>query len=380
LPCPSRSTPKFCLPQNLGQLLSLLVGLSGGEVQASLPLFRPPLFNKLRHLGLTPWLYYQVKLWGLEGLLPPEAGRLLRQDYLSSLLISGAQQEEISKLIELLNQAKIKPILLKGADLRKRLYLDAAVRLITDLDLLIGLDSLGDAKAVLEEAGYALTPYYHDLRPGHFLLIWNELHFSPPAGKSLEIDLHWELMAAVFFYRLPYPELQKEAVPLNYHGLAAYALSLEHTVIHLCLRAFQIFPDIRIMFDLALFLSSFPVHWEKLRQDTSFFQCQYPVYLILRETARLLPDLIPPAVLERLANYRPSLLDLLMSRPRLSQASFAFPAFYRHRNISQWLIYVRNNLFPHPDYLTAVYGKSGRAAHLRRLLQIFFPGLPKGTR
>jgi len=99
----------------------------------------------------------------------------------------------------------------------------------------------------------------------------------------------------------------------------------------------------------------------------------------LRETARLLPDLIPPAVLKRLANYRPSLLDLLMSRPRLSYASFAFPAFYRHRNISQWLTYLRNNLGPHPDYLTAVYGKSGRAAHPRRLLEIFFPGLPKGT-
>ena len=65
---------------------------------------------------------------------------------------------------------------------------------------------------------------------------------------------------------------------VHYNSQNDWGQVKEHTVIHLCLKAFQIFPDLRIMLDLTLFLSSFPVNWEKLCQDTSLFQCQYPVY------------------------------------------------------------------------------------------------------
>ena len=58
----------------------------------------------------------------------------LRNDYVLALQAALQEEEEIKELLRALTKAGITPILLKGADLRLRVYGDPAVRPMADLE------------------------------------------------------------------------------------------------------------------------------------------------------------------------------------------------------------------------------------------------------
>ncbi|MDP3182428.1 MAG: nucleotidyltransferase family protein [Desulfobaccales bacterium] len=325
---PSRKRPPKTLlgmPPILKDLLPLMLGVFSGEARAILPLSQSPFGEFLRQSRLTPWLYRQVTQHGWEDYLTTDLLKDLRQDYILELMAASRQEQEIYKVIGALVQAGITLILLKGADLRLRLYGDPAVRPMRDLDLLIAFEDLDRAQQALIDLGYRIYPTYKELRPGFRQRAGNAIHYVPPPDSHLLVDLHWEIAVILDFYRLPYAFLRQKAIPLQYQGLPVYVLSPEHTLIHLCLHLYHHFPLVTQTLDLALALVSLPVDWAKFLKEAARFKCQRPVYLMLQEVAPLLPQAPPPEVMASLARYRPSFMERAVLHRRLGSLTLGIP-------------------------------------------------------
>jgi hypothetical protein len=360
------------LSPSLPKLMAALMEARPTGVPWALKADDPGLLAELRAQGLSPWVYRRLAGLGLEEAVAPQVRRQLRHDFALALKTSARQDLETGLVLRALAAAGVAVILLKGADLRRRVYEDPASRPMVDLDLLIAPGDKSRAEAVLTDLGYTLSPQCVDPRPGFRERFRRELHFTPPPGLILLLDLHWQLAYGDGFYHLPYLALQEAAVPWECLGVAVRVLSPEHLLLHLALHAWDEFHGALQILDLALVLRLLPLDWPRFLAESSRCRCRALVYPALREVGRLLPGVVPAAVLQELAGYSPNWAETLVLRRRLGYFTRHFAVFYHHRRLQDWRFYVASLLWPQPQYLAAVYGQPDRAVFLRQFLATLF--------
>jgi hypothetical protein len=296
-----------------------------------------------RSLQLTPFLYRELARRGWDGRTAPPWWSTLRDDYVLALQSASQEEDEIKELLGTLTQAGIAPILLKGSDLRHRLYQDPAIRPMVDVDFLLAPEEVKRAHPILEGLGYCLAhspvhpPAKYIERFGY------ELLYAPPAGKKLLLEPHWEIRASAGQYRLPFGPLETAAIKMDYDGIAVRVLSPEHLLIHLCLHMhgdqdlwrreggtslFQIL-------DLVLTVQRLPLDWHRFRQEVARLRCAHPIFQILQGVQLLTPLPVPSWVWASLKSYRPTLDErlLLGLRDSLRFLSRYFPGLYRHNRL-----------------------------------------------
>ena len=356
-------------PPRIRDLLLLLSKIISGEPQRGLAALNTSTIAALREHRLTPWLYREVAQHGCAKYCPASFLQDLRQDYILSLEMTRIQQERIMEIIKALCRANLEIILLKGADLQLRLYGDPEVRPMDDLDLLLRSEDHPQAKSVLDGMGYQLAPKYRDLAPGYWQLLGEAVHYISSQDEVLTVDLHWEIGAMLYYYRLFYAPLKRDAQLISYNGNKVYILSSEHLLIHLCLNAYkELICTVRKVLDITLLLSRLSVDWRKVIKEAVAFGCQRPIYLVLREVAQVAPKIVPLQVLMELAQYRPSFIEMMVLHRRLRYLTLGLPSFHRHRSFRDWAYVVRATLWPKPEYLAAAYGNTDRGAYIRHLL------------
>ena len=230
------------LPEALTADLKRLILWLLEQQPSPLSLFRtadPGWWTELRRHRLSPLLYTRLLSAGLVEGVPKAVTQLLRHDYLGALQLFLGQERESRRLLTKLGDAGIEAILLKGADLRLRLYEDPATRPMTDLDLLVSPASLGAVCGFLGNLGYTLSRDSVNPRPGFRERYRVGLHFQAPPPASLRVDLHWGLEAVAGYYRLPYARLAPQAQTLDWEAMPVRVLSPEHTLMHLCLHFYD---------------------------------------------------------------------------------------------------------------------------------------------
>jgi len=225
---------------------------------------------------------------------------------------------------------------------------------------------------VFMDLGYRLSPEFVDPRPGFRERFRRELHFNPPPGLSLLIDLHWRLEYVGGFHYLPFLQLQDLAVPRDYQGLPVKVLSPEHLLMHLALHAWDEFHGALQIIDFALVLQFLPLDWPRFLTEVDRCRCRAPVYLVLREVSRIFPGSVPVEVLQELAGYCPGWAETLVLRRPLGYFTRHFALLYHQRRLSDWVFYISSLLWPRPQYLAAVYGQPDRLKFLRQFLATLF--------
>jgi hypothetical protein len=336
-------------------------------VDAARQLDDPAVLAHLRAQHLGPWVYRELTARGQRKVVSSQFLKALKHDYAFYLRETQRQEGDARAMVAALAAAGIGPILLKGADLRQRVYGEPAVRPMGDLDLLIAPGEIARSQEVLSSRGFRLQPQCLDPRPGFRRIFRNELQFDPPPANSLVIDLHWELRGGRHFYRLPYSALVQKALPWDYRGVPVQFLAPEHLLIHLCLHTASENPGARAFLDLALVLTRLPLDWDTLLSEAAGFGCHYPVFLVLQELAPLLPQAIPAGVLADLGRHRPHWLE----KRALNRGGFLTEVLitvYHHPHPRECLLFLAAGLWPSPEYLAAMPGDHSRRAHLRRVL------------
>ncbi|MBM4301210.1 MAG: nucleotidyltransferase family protein [Deltaproteobacteria bacterium] len=340
--------------------------------------------DRLRGHRLQPLIFREVARRGLEKELPPAVFAEIRKAYLLAFQKAAGQEAEIPPVLKALGRAGIEAIILKGADVRRRLYSDPAVRPMADLDLLIPRARLREAGEILVQMGYLPLP---EPRPGFVERFENEITFRPMPGKCLRVDLHFgELRALGPVYRLPHSRLAAWAQTLDLAGLEAKVLAPEHVLIHLSLHTFQDFtifgPFAIPLIDLSLALARLPVDWDFFLAESARFRCQGPVYLMLRALTSLPGVAVPAEVLDCLGQYRPSWPERLVLQ-RLAYLSIHLSVLYRHRRFSDWAFFFWSKLFPQQSYTREHCGsfKARLRTFLKKLSSLKFvsPGKEIGS-
>uniref|UniRef100_A0A7C3V371 Nucleotidyltransferase family protein n=1 Tax=Desulfobacca acetoxidans TaxID=60893 RepID=A0A7C3V371_9BACT len=332
----------------------------------------PGFLETLRGQRLTCLLYHTLTQFNRE-----EVGEIplleeLRRDYLAGLRGYRNQMREACSLARELSESGVEIILLKGADIRHRLYDDPVCRPMSDLDVLIAPADLEKVRASLEQQGYTLISRDLDLRPGFTARFGWVVCYQSPGGGLPQVDVHWEIQEAGTFFRLPYPPLRARAVPLELHGVPVLVLAPEHLIMHLGLHIFDELEEAYVLkiVDLYLALRRFSLDWALFCEDAARFRLQEPVLWILREMARWCPDLVPTAVLEELGEHRPGWAErFIMRRQAGGMLVSSLMALWAHRPLRTWPSYFLAKIWPSSSFLKAnAHFFAGRKDYLRHIM------------
>jgi hypothetical protein len=338
-----------------------------------IPLVGAALAEELVVQKLAPWVYGEIAGLGWEKFLPPPSLEFLRNAYVSALLQGAKEEEEVIQVLQALAEAGVEAVVLKGADLRLRLYGDWALRPMLDVDLLVAPEIFYHTQEVLFRLGY--RDKHCRPRRDFFEKFEHEKMLAPPPGKRLGVDLHREIRAAAGFYRLPSAFWQGETVVLDYKGVAVRVLKPELMVVHLCLHAFDDryvyrLPDYeaRQLLDLALISRRFPLDWTEIWRQAARGAGLLPLSLVLQKINSCFPGCIPANVLEQAAASRPGALEKIVLGRALGYVTNYLPMFLHH-SPRQWLFFLTAKLWPDPEYISKETPGSSRASYLGQFLR-----------
>jgi len=168
---------------------------------------------------------------------------------------------ELASVTNLLEEAGIRVMALKGPSLGQRLFGDPLKRFFGDLDALVDPDQIADAITVLQSRGYSLAKGLsrlsdHRLRTNHAV----ELRYD-----TIRIDLHWHFRN-VPYYRIDMSKVWLERRTIEIAGNPVRIASDEHTVVLLCLSVIDDLSmgklRIKHMLDLYLMLQVFDPNYD----------------------------------------------------------------------------------------------------------------------
>jgi hypothetical protein len=239
---------------------------------------------------------------------------------------------------------------------------------MTDLDILVPPGQANQARSILADLGY--RPMEPNPRPGFQERFAHAEDLLPPAGSSLQVDLHREFREGHRFYRLTWEFLQPCLQEVTCHNLTLKVLSPEHLLIHLCLHTYWELTRYCQVLDLALVIRHLPVNWEQFAAGVQACRCQMPVFRVLDWLHSLLPELAPPPAALGLADFRAGWAERLVLNGRLAPL-ILYVAFVAHHPPQDWLPFFRAKLWPDPAFLLAKFGSASRWAYLGQFFRKF---------
>jgi hypothetical protein len=196
----------------------------------------PRLFERAKKYQIFPLVYS-----GLRTLSFPGIPELVRSEWAKIFCVNAIRHEllatELAGILRLLGDAGIPAIPLKGIALAESLYGDLALRVCSDLDVLVPPHHAIDAFRIIVSAGYKpefTQPRLLDLEVRY----GRDCSMLRQAGASaLAVDLHWGLAWGGPFERGLLGQVWAECTPVAFRGVPAFALSAEWDFLYLALHA-----------------------------------------------------------------------------------------------------------------------------------------------
>jgi hypothetical protein len=307
---------------------------------------------------LLPLLYNNLHKHGVDDSAMGKLKGIYRQAWSKNQTLF----HEMAKVIEFLQNAGIKTMLLKGASLSLLYYKNNGSRPMADIDVLVPLKQARLADELLQKAGWT-SPFpltELDLIYGHAIQLHNRL--------DKEFDLHWR----------PFNGCQDEyekdfwdgAIPVKMANVDSMSPNptdmLFHVIIHGV--AWNPVPPIRWIADAITLINSddFTIDWQRLINTAQ----KHHLNLRLKKGLQYLHDnfhpLIPPSVMKTIINLPVYYLEkieyrfMIGNRDNVSSSPFAafcchlcrfrrlntvksiFPVFKFSRSL-QWRMNARNN-------------------------------------
>jgi hypothetical protein len=183
--------------------------------------------------GISSLLYWNLSKIRNGKAVSYEVMKKLEKMYYSNLARNILLYDELSKVLKAFKRAGIDTIVLKGAFLAEKIYLNVGLRPMSDLDLLIKEKNLTKVKNELNGLMYFdtyHTKYYEQLQT----VLSNE-HLFIHKNKEIHIDLHWNILPPENPYKIDINKLWENARPINIANVETLVLAPEDLLQHLCL-------------------------------------------------------------------------------------------------------------------------------------------------
>ncbi len=253
---------------------------------------------------LGPFLYQRlVRDCQGQNLVPSETEQILRQSYLGTLAQNMVAYHLLGQVLERLQQAGIRVLLLKGAYLAEQVYGDIGLRPMGDLDLLVPADELQRGLSILKEMGFTAEREYSDEADG-------DLHFHAPAMTKDEIviELHWDLVVPSSPVQIDIQGLWQRAKPITLENGQAWTLGLEDLLLYLSVHAaygHEYNNQLRSLVDISEVIHHFvqELNWMSIKETAIQWGANRGVYLTLDLAWELMNAEVP---IEKLESMKPT--------------------------------------------------------------------------
>lgn len=309
-----------------------------------------------------PLCHHSLQTASAQELVPESIWELLcRQRRLHTALELSREYHD-TLVLQHLDDIGLNPLVLKGAAYAHTLYPEPHLRPRCDTDLLFAHRAAAEkAWTCLSQEGYELLP---KVVTGRY--VSRQRTCVKPVAGGHTLDLHWSISnTQTFAQALPYDELDCNAVPLPSVQLRARTLNTTDSLLFACVHLFghgQSEPKPRLLWLYDIFLLSRHMS----RSDWESFICKaidkriagVCRYSLDRVTERF-P--IPPVKAHRpnlvAAEAHESLRPERLTNPFL----YHFYDLQALDGLGAKLQWIRETLFPSPDYMRRKYGKKNAA-------------------
>jgi hypothetical protein len=224
---------------------------------------------------------------------------------------------ELGKAIEILSEAGIPALALKGVVLAYTAYPDPSLRPMSDVDLLVPTGTREKAVQVLQALGFEYPDSVFAIHRDHCLRLSPEQEFAPALrlrASNVLFEVHTQLECSQPVLPAPAREFWSRSVSVDLNGLRVQTLCPEDFLFHLCLhqsRWHRFEKGLLPLVDLKLLIDSHPDwDWAGIAARSLRWGCATWMYLTL-ERAR---DLVSAPVPDTLFQALPQRVDLASLR------------------------------------------------------------------
>jgi hypothetical protein len=273
------------IPATLDLLSKLLAPT--GSIASSLSSYERELLAGESDLApeFAPYIYYLLKQQGDPGLASAGLDGALRERALSAARVAMGRRVAIHRLGELLQNAGIPAMLLKGAAMDQWTYPDEGFRLGSDIDLLVREEDYAAIDEVIAPFASAQVKY-----PGRdaFNRFAVEKTFTVSSPATMNLDVHRNLTIP-HVYRLNPDELFGRGLPHPaYPGLQV--LNPEDNLLHFAVHSFY---DMRLFnkqsMDALQLIAHTEIDWQELQQRAQRYRMQQPLNYFMYGLKQVFP-------------------------------------------------------------------------------------------
>lgn len=249
---------------------------------------------------VRPLLYRRLKGEGLLHQVPSDVRAELHECSRRVAIRTMHFYRETARIAADLSTQGVDVMVLKGLHLARVVYRDTSLREMWDMDLMVRVEHLPRAEAVLRARGYNTE------RPTAVAVttaVTNHLPLFVRGGGSIEV--HWNLTRPGQEHSIDPDELWRRAGEIEIAGQRVLALAAEDLLLHLCEHAsyhHQFLLGLYPLCDIAALIHHLGSHidWTVVCRRAEAWGWQRGAYLCLRLAHELVGAAVPAGVLDRL--------------------------------------------------------------------------------
>lgn len=256
------------------------------------------LLNIAAQAHLAPLLYHRLSAQTHpDPTIPHTVLEQLRGHYQANALRNFRGMRSLRLILKTFGEAGIQTMVLKGAYISQVVYRNQALRVMSDMDILVHQEDIALAEERLLSLGFVLTGDRQWFAENHHHFIYEH------PSEGLCVELHWHIQLPESPFSISKARLWELAKAVNLGGMEAWALEHEDLLIHLCLQTshqylFDHMP-LRALVDIDHLVryAGQPVDWDICAGHAHEWGVQNVVYLTLRMAQKLLGTPVPEETL-----------------------------------------------------------------------------------
>ncbi|MDA3789400.1 MAG: nucleotidyltransferase family protein [Desulfobacula sp.] len=251
---------------------------------------------------LANFLYQNLKTIGDE-LIPQTILAKLKNHYVQNSIRNLALSASLIKLLSLLEEINIATVPFKGPVQAQLIYGDPGLRSFSDLDILVKEKDAVKARDHLISLGFNTDVKIPDQQIKTYLEKENFFHLANNS-RTINIDLHWEITGRYSLKPIHYKDLEDRFEQIEMSGKNITALSIEDTLIHLCIHGTShCWDKLEMICSVAEIIKSKRIKdWDIVIAKARILKCKRMVYLALVLAERLFETILPEDLKDEIDN------------------------------------------------------------------------------
>ena len=320
--------------------------------------------KRARIEGISPLVFSRLPEIAAHYNIPEYVAEELKKDYYLSATKNTLIFEELKRVLALFNQRGLQVIVMKGAALAETVYGNAALRPMSDVDLLVKKENLRQIDELLKKLGY--SPADRSVDDVDFTSTYlTTLDYRNPIKNSPSFHIHWHFVNSTipnesYINHIKMDDIWQDAVKTNIADIETWVMAPHHLLIHLSEHALRVTHSLSKLsyfcdIDKAINYYGKALDWDLLVKDTIRFKLDKMVYTTLYFSRYFIKANVPEDVLLRLRPERFSIPEKIFMRKTAENKRTPGMSYLIHLSMNKGLAkkmkFVGRTLFPPKDIL-----------------------------